>query len=330
MACPFIGNQRTIPLDPDAENEKPSFSDFHSIDTTLSSSGPSEKPKSPEYGLDTANFNQAFLSSTFDPKHMSKIVREAIIIAAGPAAILLQVANPGVAAGVNRHSNFAYRVEDRLRTTMTFVYCMAFGTPDEKRAVIHMVHEAHKPVAGEGYSADDVDLQMWVAATLYATGTDIYSKIFGEFSEEEAEAIYADYAVLATSLRVPPERWPKSRKAFWKYWDESLAGFTVTQDAVAVKNDMLYNKTLPLWVRMHLPILRVATAEWLPGHIREAYGWKKESRGRRVGYWMLNAVVQSTYPNLPRKWRYKAVDFYLSDMRKRLATGGPVIGGKKE
>lgn len=61
-----------------------------------------------------------FLDPSFDPKLLKEIVKESIILAGGAAAILLQVAAPGVGAGVNEHSNFAYRVQDRLRTTMTF------------------------------------------------------------------------------------------------------------------------------------------------------------------------------------------------------------------
>lgn len=61
-----------------------------------------------------------FLDPDFDPKYLKMIVKEGIVISAGAVAILLQMASPGVAAGVNEHSNFAYRVQDRLRTTMTF------------------------------------------------------------------------------------------------------------------------------------------------------------------------------------------------------------------
>lgn len=90
-------------------------------------------------------------------------------------------------AGVNNHSNFAYRPIDRLRTTMSYVYTMAFGTPAEKRTIIGMVHRAHAPVEGVSdadakvgavqYNANDPELQLWVAATLYAAGVDIYEKV---------------------------------------------------------------------------------------------------------------------------------------------------------
>ena len=59
----------------------------------------------------------------FQPKLLQRIAQEAILLSAGPLAIMLQVAMPGVGAGVNEHSNFAYRIQDRLRTTMTYGWC---------------------------------------------------------------------------------------------------------------------------------------------------------------------------------------------------------------
>lgn len=116
-------------------------------------------------------------------------------------------------AGVNNHSNFAYRPIDRLRTTMSYVYTMAFGTPAEKRTIIGMVHRAHASVegvsdlgGGDGtpggvvYNANDPELQLWVAATLYAAGVDIYEKIYGKFDEATSEQIYREYSVLGKQL----------------------------------------------------------------------------------------------------------------------------------
>lgn len=111
------------------------------------------------------------LDALEEPEHIRLIVREAILLAGGAVAILLQVAEPGVGKGVDNHSNFDYRPMDRLRTTMTYVYCMAFGSREEKKTVTEMVHHAHASVRGDGYSADDPELQLWVAATLYAVGT---------------------------------------------------------------------------------------------------------------------------------------------------------------
>lgn len=327
MACPMgfkAGDMNVPPQHPTVNgplDEKDSFH-FHSIDGVDDSD--SEKF---EYGLDTKNFNYDTLDPSFEPTEMRQISSEGILIGAGAVAILLQMCHPGVAAGVNRHSNFAYRVQDRLRTTMTFVYAMAFGTPEEKKTIINMVHHAHTPVKGPGYAADDSDAQLWVAATLYATATDVYQKVFGRLSEEVNDRVYEQYAVLATSLRVSPEMWPKNRKAFWEYWDHCLDTFPVTQDAVAVKNDLLYNAQIPWWAKVNMPALRIVTIEWMPEKLREPFGFKKHSKSRRAWYHVINAAVQTTYPHIPRKLRTFPVDYYLKDMRKRMAEKGDVIVG---
>jgi len=100
------------------------------------------------------------LAPNYSTAHIQVILREGILMASGGVAILLQVAHPGVAKGVDKASNFAYRPGDRLRTTMTLMYCMTFGTPQEKRTIIEMVHRAHTQVKGPDYDADDPDLQL--------------------------------------------------------------------------------------------------------------------------------------------------------------------------
>jgi uncharacterized protein (DUF2236 family) len=263
------------------------------------------------------------LSPSYDPKSIQKIVREGILLSTGGVAILLQIANPGVGQGVNENSNFAYRPADRLRTTMTYVYCMAFGTPAEKRKIIEMVHRAHLPVKGEAYMADDVSLQLWVAATLYAAGVDIYEKILGKLDSATAEKVYEEYSVLATSLRVPREMWPENRKAFWEYWDEKIATLQINSHAKNVANDLLYNKAGPFWITWNLPFIRMLTAEWLPPRMREEYNLKTSKR-RRGLYRVSMAVTRSIYPHLPLYIREYPMRYYLKDMRKRMQKMGEV------
>lgn len=263
------------------------------------------------------------LREDFNPVYIQRIVREGILLATGGVAILLQVANPGVGAGVNENSNFAYRPVDRLRTTMTYVYCMAFGTPKERATIIEMVHRAHVPVKGPGYTADDPDLQLWVAATLYAAGVDIYEKMFGKLGPAEAEQVYKEYSVMATSLRVPPEMWPKSRQEFWAYWDEKIETLEITPHARSVAKDLLYNKQGPLWIRVNLPLIRLLTAEWLPPRMRSEFGLKT-SKPRRGVYRFYMGMGRVVYPHLPAFVREAPLRYYMKDMRKRMKKMGEV------
>ncbi|OQE12752.1 hypothetical protein PENFLA_c063G03869 [Penicillium flavigenum] len=257
------------------------------------------------------------LDALENPQNIRLIVQEAILLAGGAAAILLQIAEPGVGKGVDEHSNFAYRTLDRLRTTMTYIYCMAYGSREEKKSVIEMVERAHAPVNGPGYDANDPKLQLWVASTLYAVGTDIYQQIFGQMSEEKEEALYREYAILAVSLRVESGMWPSTRKAFWEYWDHQITNLEITSSAKNVAKDLLYSKHAPLRVRAVLPLVRLTTTEMLPPRLREAYGLKSTSV-RRAANRVTMSVTRATYPFLPKFVRTYPMRYYLKDMRKRL------------
>ena len=82
------------------------------------------------------------------------VAAEAILLAGGGRAILLQIANPAVGAGVARHSDFANRPLDRFANTVTYAYATVFGTPDELAAVVERVNAAHRPVHSTPDSAD--------------------------------------------------------------------------------------------------------------------------------------------------------------------------------
>jgi uncharacterized protein (DUF2236 family) len=267
---------------------------------------------------------EAFLSPGFNPRHLNLIVQEGIILGAGAAAILLQVAEAGVGAGVNEHSNFAYRVQDRLRTTMTFVYSMSYGTPEERRTITDMVTKVHTSVngtlnegrdKGKSYSALDPELQMWVAATLYATGIDIYQRVFGPITDMELhEKIYSEYSILACALQVPPEMWPINRAAFWEYWNRKIAEIEVTEHAKDVAADLLYLRHAPKHLRILMPSVRLCTAEWLPERIRKDFGVNRHPKLYKAHEFMVKAL----YRPLPLKVRSYPVRLYMNDMRKRL------------
>lgn len=290
--------------------EKPSM-DSQSM--TSSQAPINEKPVAVNWAVRP----EEFFDPNWQPKAFQKVVGEGILLAGGGVAILLQVANPGVGAGVDEHSNFAYRPIDRLRTTMSYLYTMAFGTPLEKRTIISMVHRAHAPVVGQNYNANDPELQLWVAATLYAAGVDIYEKIYGRLDPRDADRVYREYSVLAMSLRVPPSMWPPTRADFWTYWDAQISSFTVSPHAQNVAKDLMWNKEGPLWMRMNLPLIRLLTAEWLPPDLRDAYGLKS-SKSRTRMYKALMGTGRVVYPVLPKFVRQYPLRFYMKDMRKRM------------
>lgn len=258
---------------------------------------------------------------------MHRIVREGAVLAGGARAILLQIANPGVGEGVSRHSDFAYRPLDRLRTTLTYIFCVTYGTEREVEVITKLVTQAHAKVRGPGYNALDPELQLWVAATLYDTATLLYERIFGPLDDETAERIYQEYALLGTALQVPPSLWPADRKAFRKYWDEMVATAEVTDHARAVAHDLLHNKSAPPWLRAALPFVRFITTGMLPPSLRCEYGLSWDERKQRR-YDLLMDGVALVYPRLPMVLRELPKTYYLRKMRKWLVSGRPAIAAE--
>ncbi|MCW4457634.1 oxygenase MpaB family protein [Microbacterium sp. MPKO10] len=254
---------------------------------------------------------------------MRDIAAEAVLIAGGGAAILLQIADERVGLGVADHSDFAARPLNRLHATLTYVYVQVYGTNAERRYVARKVGVAHRPVraaaVGErpAYSASDPDLQLWVAATLYRTAITMYERIHGALPDAVAESIYREYAVLGTALGMPKRLWPASRAAFDEYWNAAHADLTVTPEARRVARELLHPRAVPLWLKAAMPLARLVTAGLLDTDLREAYGlpW---SRARQRRFDTVLTVTRMLWRTLPRGIRHLPAIVLLRRVRREV------------
>src|SRR6187399_947011 len=121
------------------------------------------------------------------PRTFRDYASEGSLIIGGGAAILLQLGDPVVAAGVARHSEFSSDPMRRLRHTLAYVYSIGLGTGTQTADAARAVNRAHAPVPG----AFDPDHQLWVAATLYAVGVRAYALLFGRMPPALADEVYA-------------------------------------------------------------------------------------------------------------------------------------------
>jgi uncharacterized protein (DUF2236 family) len=231
---------------------------------------------------------------------VARYASDGVLTVGGARAILLQVADPTVAAGVARHSDFAHRPAQRLRNTLTYAYAAVLGTPADVAKVASFVGRAHTPVA----RADDVDLQLWVAATLYATASLVHERIFGAPDDALADEVYREYAKLGTSLQMPADAWPPTRADFATYWQHRLDTLDVTDDARNIAHDLFAPITAPAWLRAGLPLARLLTIDLLPASVRDAYGfeWGERERRKAARAWRtIRALVRVT-PHRLRSW----------------------------
>jgi uncharacterized protein (DUF2236 family) len=272
---------------------------------------------------------------------------EAVLVAGGGRAILLQIAHPAVGRGVVDHSDFASDPLRRLRSTLTFAYAAVYGSPEELAAVQRAVNRAHAPVHtsavhtravhagtvdasavhesapstdGPSYDAFDPHLQLWVAATLYDSAVTVYEHIFGPLDPESADRIYREYSVLGTALQVPAELWPADRAAFAEYWARTLPTLAVTDATRAVAFDLLHARRLPLWLRGAMPVARLVTAGLLPTPLVVEFGlpW---NRRRQVRFDRVMRTTALVYPHLPAWLRHRPRNVLLGRLRRTIRSG---------
>jgi len=250
-----------------------------------------------------------------EPKVLKELVIDGIYLTGGQFAILCQFAHPGLAEGSYKHSNFAYRIMNRLKTTARFLNACVFGTQAEKEAIFSVIHAAHKQVTGENYYADDPELHKWTAATLFVALVVVHETFFGKMSREKQEALYRESAVYGTSLRMPPEMWPATLDDFWAYWNHSIQTLEVTDWARSLGKDLLWPKAMPVWSWPNLPVARLLTIHWLPERLQREYGFEITPLNTCM-YHFLVGYIAFWYPKLPRAIREYPSRYYIKDMKK--------------
>lgn len=253
-----------------------------------------------------------------DSAVIRRVAGEGLLLAGGGRATLLQIAHPGVAQGVHDHSSFAERPLDRLRTTLSYVYGVLYGTRSEAETISRAVAAMHARVTGPGYTANDPDLMVWVNATLFDTAMLLYQRVFGPLPPSEAEVCYQQYSVLATAIGCPASAWPADRSSFGAYWNHMIATVEVGDAARRIARALLWPEAFPLVLRPTVPLNRFVTIGLLPEPIRAGFGYRWSPRRQRLLERCLGGA-SAVYPRLPGRIRYAPKDLYLRDYRRRLA-----------
>ena len=203
----------------------------------------------------------------------------------GGPAVLLQVAHPLVAAGVVQHSDYRHDLWRRLARTLRALYLIAYGTKAEADRAGEIVQSVHAHVrgktrrrlgrfpAGTRYSASDPELMLWVHATLVEASLAAYTRFVHALSPEEQERYYQEMALVARIFGTPATVIPRSLADFREYFDNQVAGKTITVTAPAKEvAAVIFEARLPAPMRVLVPAHRLATAGLLPSRLRHQYG----------------------------------------------------------
>ncbi|MEA2662205.1 MAG: hypothetical protein QOH08_1777 [Chloroflexota bacterium] len=168
-----------------------------------------------------------------------RLNRELFLLLGGPAALLMQVAHPLVAAGVEQHSDFRRDPLGRLRRTLNTTLAVVFADPGEAHAALRRIDRRHGPVRGtaadgRAYEARDPELLLWVQATLVLTSLRLYEAVLGRLAPADREAYWQETRPIATALGIPADRQPVTLADLERY-ERVMLATAVRPDATSVR-----------------------------------------------------------------------------------------------
>jgi uncharacterized protein (DUF2236 family) len=232
---------------------------------------------------------------------------ENALLLGGPAAAILQVAHPEIAAGVAQHSNFKADTLGRLHRTLDAVYRITFATRAEAAEVSERVAAVHAKVRGEtpvSYNAFSPGAQMWVIATLISQGTWVFEQLIAPLTKEEREAHYHDMRVFGASFGLDPAYGPQTADAFQDYYATMLEGPML--GALPLSREVaqaVARPPAPRWLNIASIPLSGLVTESLPSPVRERLGFRS-TPASRAAFALARNLLRTLLPILPERLRY--------------------------
>lgn len=234
-----------------------------------------------------------------------RVNRENILLLGGGRALLMQLAHPQVAAGVDEHSDFRTHPIRRLRRTVHMTMAIIFGDRETALAAARGVNQVHTRVRGSGYRALDPDLLIWVHATLVDSALVTYETFVQRLTGRERDDFYQESKVAGELLGIPRDRFPETLRDFDAYVESMITTGPVHVDVRAKELGRLVLR--PSMRLLPGPVMipfEVVTAGLLPETLRTQYdlAWgPRQRRAFKLAVKTLPRLVAMT-PPLLRVW----------------------------
>ncbi len=216
------------------------------------------------------------------------------VLVGGPRALLMQVAAPGVAAGVVEHSRYTEDPFSRLVATLTTVATVAFAEPEAREAALRRLAARHRSVtgttpSGAPYSASDTGLSTWVYATLVDSALAADRRWLGLLGVGQRRRFYEDAQRLGEALGAPSGALPPTLDAFQEWMTSQMADLEVGQQALGIAASISRLPFRRTWGPLGLvleavgePASAVLTADLMPPALRDAYGMSRPTAAQQA------------------------------------------------
>lgn len=265
-----------------------------------------------------------------------QVTREVALVFGVGRELLLQLAHPAVAEGVNRYSNFREDLYGRARRTIDSACRIFFGDLETAIATAQGIFALHERVHGTirpetsrrlantPYHANDAGLLLWVWATLVDTALLVYGRLNPPLSGGERAQFYEEIGLFAVLMGIPPAQVPASPGEFERYFREMLDGPTLEVGETARALWAQLDESGGLLSRFN----RLLGVGGLPERLRSAYGFRwteRERRASQAAWGLLARAAQAA----PLRLRYSPAYFRALERVRRARPGAWPAAGRR-
>jgi uncharacterized protein (DUF2236 family) len=254
-----------------------------------------------------------------------RLHREAILlVGAGPRALLMQIAHPLIAEGVDQHSDVRRDPWHRLERTLRSYLTIIFGSTPRARAEIRRLNALHRGINGpirddaarvafgSSYAARDPELLLWVHATLIESVRFTYEAWIEPLTADDRARLYLETRPIGRAFGIPDHLLPPDVGAFDAYYDAMCSpGGPVHPTATA--RELARFVISPRLGPLIPPLgwLPPVTYDWLfwpslallPPRLRQEFGIDWGARQALVAAW-LTTGFRMWRPLLPTRLRF--------------------------
>jgi uncharacterized protein (DUF2236 family) len=213
-----------------------------------------------------------------------RITRSRAVLLYGAAALALQVSDERVARGVAEHSDFTADPLARLHRTLEASYASVFAPPRDANQAVKRVNHLHKNVRGDGYSAFDPDLLLWVMSTLVMCGIEAVERFVRPISDDDKSRYYLETRDSTTRFGLRRDYGPQTWNDFEQYWQERLDDPAIGRSDISRRvTRQITTPTRPWWLRPAGVPARLWLAETIPLQVGDRLGLPRSPASRLAG-----------------------------------------------